>query len=356
MALAIVAVVSTLALAEILLRAWPREPPREGLRALHQVRPDRPWIYGLRPGAETSFALPDADRPTRYRINEDGFRDRRFTRFRQPGVTRIVVLGDSVAFGYGIDRRDTFPKQMERMLGSGVEVLNLAVNGYNPYTQAALFADLGADYQPDLVLVQFCTNDLNDPTLHFDAQTKLHFQAIPDAAFPDPSVRAQSPAVSVSAFASCRGLLLCELLDDAFLALRPDADPRSQLLALVSHDSMSEEVADWLGDRYSEIADRARAIDASFAVIAFPDRNQIQPGGRGRLQRELVMLGEERGWLTIDLWPAFAVAAAEDEETLFLDVWHPSAHGHHVAADAIVEGLKAAELIPNDGPSRSIAQ
>lgn len=34
-------------------------------------------------------------------------------------------------------------------------MLNLAVNGYNPYNEAALLADRGTAYQPDLVLVEF---------------------------------------------------------------------------------------------------------------------------------------------------------------------------------------------------------
>ena len=70
-----------------------------------------------------------------------------------------------------------------------MEILNLAVSGYNPYNQGELLRDLGLAYEPDLVLAQFCINDLNDPTLHFDTQTRLRLGSIPDPPFPDPPLR-----------------------------------------------------------------------------------------------------------------------------------------------------------------------
>src|SRR5205823_3569057 len=78
--------------------------------------------------------------------------------------------------------------------------------GYNPYTEAQLFADVGVGYRPDLVLVEFCINDLNDPTLHFDASTMASLGALPEAAFPDPGGRrpAAGPAARL-----CRRLRTC---------------------------------------------------------------------------------------------------------------------------------------------------
>ena len=38
--------------AEASLRLMARLHPAEDLRGLHEPRPDRPWLYGLRPGAE----------------------------------------------------------------------------------------------------------------------------------------------------------------------------------------------------------------------------------------------------------------------------------------------------------------
>jgi lysophospholipase L1-like esterase len=352
-ALALGSVAATLLAAEAVLRLLPPHSD-PGLRALHELRPERPWIYGLRPGAEAIFSTPGAG-PVSYRINPDGFRDRRHARAKPAGVYRILVLGDSLAFGYGVAQEAAFPERMERALGPGVEVLNLGVGGYNPYTEAALLADVGLSYEPDLVLVQFCSNDLNDPTLHFDAQTRLHFAAIPDAAFPDPSARGRSSPALLPWLGWCRGLRLCARLDAALLALRTPPDERTQLLALVSHAELPDgAVREWLAARYAEMAAGAASIGASFALLAFPFEAQVESGTGDSLQRELVALGDARGWKTVDLLPAFRAAAARSAEPLFLDAWHPSAAGHRVAAEAILDALRREGLLPGaaDPPRR----
>ena len=127
-------------------------PPAPGLRGLHELRPDRPWLYGLRPHAVTSV------RGIRYAVNGDGFprprvcaREgrRRVSRRRARRLDRLRL---------GVPLEETFPKILETRLrtlagGRPIEVLNLAVSGYNPYTEAELFRDVGVRYQPDLVLV-----------------------------------------------------------------------------------------------------------------------------------------------------------------------------------------------------------
>ena len=43
----------------------------------------------------------------------------------------------------------------ERVPEAGIEVLSFGAGGYNPYTEAELFKDIGVSYEPDLVVVQF---------------------------------------------------------------------------------------------------------------------------------------------------------------------------------------------------------
>jgi hypothetical protein len=196
------------------------------------------------------------------------------------------------------------------------------------------------------VLVQFCINDLNDPTLHFDAQTALHFSTIPDAAFPDPSLRTPSSELLSAVLPVCRRLRLCSLVDDAMLARRPAPDDTSELRALIGRETILPRTAAWLGEHYGELAKTAAGIGAGFAVVVFPDENQLEPAARAVVARQLVALGDKRGWLTIDLRPAFLAAAAASPEPLLLDPWHPSPTGHRVAADAILAGLRGALLLP----------
>ncbi len=166
-------VLLALVLGEIAARLFVQPGSVSELRGLHEFRPDRGWLYGLRPGAEGRLS---ATGDALYRINEDGFRGPRHARPKPDRVLRGLVVGDSIAFGYGVEEASAFPRVLEKQLATRipskrVEVVNLGVGGYNPWNEAQLLKGFGLGYQPDLVLAQFCINDLNDPTLHFDAQT-----------------------------------------------------------------------------------------------------------------------------------------------------------------------------------------
>src|SRR4029079_12487891 len=86
--------------------------------------------------------------------NSLGYRDVEHAVAKAPGTYRIVVLGNSVAAGLGVDRfDDTFPALLERLLaarGRKAEVINLAVSGYNPQQQVETLKDRGLRYRPDL--------------------------------------------------------------------------------------------------------------------------------------------------------------------------------------------------------------
>lgn len=95
-------------------------------------------------------------REVRYRTSPDGFRDRPFERERAPGTFRIAVLGDSVAFGFGIDEADMLSRLLEERLaarfGQRVEVMNCGIYSFNATQQAAHLRHRVADYAPDLAL------------------------------------------------------------------------------------------------------------------------------------------------------------------------------------------------------------
>jgi lysophospholipase L1-like esterase len=340
--LVLLSIIASLAMVEIALRFVPAVSSEHDLRALHEVRPDRPWLYGMRPGAEMS-----GPGGVRYVANADGFRDRRYARPKPPGTFRVLVVGCSIAFGYGVAMEETFPKQLEARLAAEapatrIEVVNLGVSGYNPYTEAALLADVGMSYQPDLVLVGFCINDLNDPTLHFDAQTVLRLGTIPDAAFPNPERRRPLPPPASLGERVCRWSRLCAMVADHYAPL-PDA----LLLqaALVPHDDPSDAELAWLRARYGEMAATAAAAHAGFVVVVFPYRNQVHGEAPTRVQERLRALGQEAGWTTIDLLPALR-AAARSNPSLFVDIWHLDAVGHGIVADALLTQLRCDGLLP----------
>ena len=97
-------------------------------------------------------------------INSRGWRDGEFSLKKPEGVRRIMVVGDSVVFGYGVKLEDMFPKVIERGLnsrGSGrYEVISMGGAGGNTYSQSRIIKENVAIYDPDLVILAFNLNDI----------------------------------------------------------------------------------------------------------------------------------------------------------------------------------------------------
>jgi hypothetical protein len=90
--------------------------------------------------------------------NNFGFLDRNFITPKAAGVYRILLLGDSFTEGAGLYRDQTFGRLMERQL-SRTEVYNLGRSGYNTRQEADVLLQLGAQLDPDLVILNYVPND-----------------------------------------------------------------------------------------------------------------------------------------------------------------------------------------------------
>jgi lysophospholipase L1-like esterase len=99
-------------------------------------------------------------------INSQGLRSPEAAAPKEPGVRRLLVLGDSLTFGWGVDERETYPRVLERMLnaaGRRYEVINAGVGNYNTAQEVAWFTERGLAYAPDEVILGFYINDA-EPT------------------------------------------------------------------------------------------------------------------------------------------------------------------------------------------------
>jgi lysophospholipase L1-like esterase len=112
--------------------------------------------YELTPGA--SGRLSD----TGVKVNSQGFREPEPS--SRPSGQRVIVLGDSIAFGNFMHWEDTFSSLLQQRLHSdkrGVEVLNFGVGGYDILQEVSLLEIRGLKYRPNLVVVAYCLNDIS---------------------------------------------------------------------------------------------------------------------------------------------------------------------------------------------------
>ena len=131
------------------------------------------------PGAHWQFRHPEYT--VEYAINADGFRDTNKHPVPKPvGTIRVLLLGDSFTFGYGVNYEDTWPVIVERLLeksgGRRIDLVKAGIEGMDTRSEFVLLQELVPKYDPDVVIVGFLINDLYSNSLYAIEQEK----AVPD--------------------------------------------------------------------------------------------------------------------------------------------------------------------------------
>jgi lysophospholipase L1-like esterase len=100
------------------------------------------------------------------RINSQGLRDYEYLLAKPAGVYRIMLLGDSTTFGWGVPVNETTAKILERNLNAQhlpgydhVEVLNAGVGNYGTVQEVTYYQTRGRAFHPDLVVLVYFIND-----------------------------------------------------------------------------------------------------------------------------------------------------------------------------------------------------
>lgn len=248
--------------------------------------------------------------------NRLGYRDHDHALAKPPGMLRVVVLGDSIAAGYGIARlQEMFPAILgERLREAGlrIEVLNFGVTGYNTAQEVETLRARALAFAPDVVLVAYCHNDREPPDPRL-------IEALREA-------NQENRAVPESAG---RRLLVKSAL---YRFLRYAAFPRKDsgwLSAGATDPGGTVEAS------LRELAKLAREERFQVLLAVFPvlpnffDRNYAQR------HDDLDRLSTDLGFSHLDLRDPFRICRIERRRYMGLDLYHPTAAGHRCAAEAM---------------------
>lgn len=99
-----------------------------------------------------------------YRTNRHGFRGGDYDFPKPPNVKRVLLLGDSFTWGWGVPDGKTYGDLLEAELSSAgrkVQVVNLGLVGMGLSIQEYLYRRLGTLFSPDAVVLAFISNDLD---------------------------------------------------------------------------------------------------------------------------------------------------------------------------------------------------
>ena len=131
--------------------------------------PDDSLIYKHKPGLKKVYQKVEVA------TNEIGLREKSLQE-KQRGELRLLLLGDSITFGWGVTEEHTFSRKLEAILrmklNRNVTTINSGVGGYNTFQEYNFLKDYFDTLQPDMISLLYNSNDIQPIYPPFDPWSK----------------------------------------------------------------------------------------------------------------------------------------------------------------------------------------
>ena len=269
---------------------------------------DPELIYEMTPGAET------VREGVVVRINSDGFRDDPFSQNPRDNEFRIIIMGDSVTAGWGVEMADAFPQILEKIVNNVGQdrvftVLNMGVYGYSTKQELRLLETRGLKYKPDLIIVVY---HLNDPDVA-DAGQARYFTRSPIA--------------------------IVQMIRDKIKSI--DSSRRRAEYHHYIHKRYAQDIR----RQFCQLGSISRNVNVPVLVVVLPLFSWKETRYPWlNIHLRLKKLCMDNGLLFLDLFTSFRRYRSNE---LSLNMWHPNKLGHRIIAESI-----AAFLLDKDGEVR----
>lgn len=260
--------------------------------------------------------------------NRFGMNEGEFSPHKPPGMLRIVSLGDSCTFGWGVERNQSYVKVMEQRLVESVdsaiiECLNAGHTGFTSFQGRILLDRVVRDWSPDIVTLSF---GMNDHTIRGSTRSdKVRFE----------ENRAILGRVRFGLGSS--NLYLLGLR--AFQKINPEQKPGRRSIARICRVSVED-----FGDNLRLMAAIAREIGATAVFVSQPHQVWNDVDDRyaeqlNRVARELAVPLVDAAGRFKELQRDYGITR-EAPNRLFIDTIHPTVEGHAIIADLLVAAIR----------------
>ena len=295
------------------------------------------------------------------KINSLGWRDREISLEKQEDTFRIVALGDSITFGWGVELYETYVKQLETILKKqnshkNYEVINISIEDLGLQEELKLLKQVGLSFQPDLVLLGFYLNDAR-PIGGFSNELKPTWfhrryilrQIVNLIPFTKAIAKKALIKFGVRTVAESRFRWINTFTKREWVT---DQDKMKQLIKSADLDwGLAWKPESWIAiDQYiQEMQEVTQSAGCPLTVVCFPVSVQVESGFTflDEPQQHLSKICHSRSIPFLNLLPSFRHWNTMVEESLFFDLCHPTPLAHQKTAQVVSEFLYTEGLLLN---------
>jgi lysophospholipase L1-like esterase len=323
-------------------------------------------------------------------INKNGLRDKYTPYENKNHRKRILVLGDSIVWGYGVNDGETFSDFLESKF-SDTDVINMSITGYGTGEEMMLLQYEGLRYNPDMVILVFSmVSDVQD---NLRANTFFSFPAnifylegdkLKVKHFKLPAVRRLGVWLRENSYFMNFLIKAPGKITEKIFKKENPGDPKGELrinwveqLNKKNLDSLKIDYSPYRHFTYLETAkdippdneftptaeeyygveltkkiilaikkliddNKARLLIVFSPVtdqLKMPDNHDLQP-----LNRELTRFCKEQGIGAVDLLPIFIKKGLTADDIYVDKNGHFSVNGHREVADILYEEMFSREI------------
>lgn len=257
-------------------------------------------------------------------INAHGMRDAEIGVRKPSGIFRVMMLGDSITFGWGVPVEKTVSELLEKKLnatGIASEFLNTGIGNTNTVMQVERFLERERRFQPDLVILDYFLNDAEDiPEYRTSGFLARHSYAW--------------------TYLGARFDVLLRMLS----AREGWRDYYSRLYGEGGHWKAASEAID-------RLAQYCKSNQIDLMIVNYPELRQLKDYPFTAATEKVRAAAARNGVPFLDLLPA---VENEDPATLWVSRPdpHPNGRANALFADALYAALKRENLLPDADGNR----